>query len=86
MTVTKKIWSGYFEDVLYHNKRFEIRKDEDHLITGDNFILAEWDPEKKRYTGRRITCAVLYVFRSDNHIHDFGLKPGYCVIGFAVVG
>lgn len=86
MTIKKKIYPGFFEDVLYHNKRFEIRMDVDHIIQGDTLILAEWDPDRKRFTGRSIRCAVIYVFRGDNYEHDYGLKPGYCVIGFTIVG
>lgn len=86
MRIQKKIQPRFFEDVLYHNKRFEIRKDEDGIVPYDTLILAEWDSETEEYTGRSLLCDVLYVFRADNYEHDFGLKPGYCVIGFMVVG
>lgn len=82
-TITKKIWPKFFNDVLYNNKRFEIRKDEDDIQPGDTLVLAEWNPVTSEYTGRKIGCNVLYVFRSDNYEQDFGIEPGYCVIGFA---
>lgn len=86
MRIQKKIRPRFFEDVLYHNKRFEIRKDEDSIMPYDTLILAEWDPETEDYTGRSLQCNVLYVFRADHYEHIFGLQPGYCVIGFDVVG
>lgn len=85
MIIHKKIWPSFFNDILYRNKRFEIRKDEDNIQRGDALILEEWDPSKEEYTGLKLVCRVRYVFRSDNYGQDFGLKPGYCVIGFALM-
>lgn len=82
-TIEKKIWPEFFNDVLFNNKRFEIRKDEDDIQIGDFMVLKEWDPKAQEYTGRQMGCTVLYVFRADNNEQDFGLKPGYCVIGFS---
>ena len=82
-TVNKKIWPQFFNDVLHHGKRFEIRKDEDDIQPGDILNLQEWDPAKEEYTGRQAACTVTYVFRADNYEQDFGLKPGICIIGFA---
>lgn len=80
--IIKKILPEFFDDILYRNKRFEIRKDEDGIERGDILILSEWIPLERKYTGRKLGCDVIYVFRGDDHIQDFGLKPGYCVIGF----
>ena len=80
--VKKKIWPQFFNDIVKRRKRFEIRKDEDKIKVGDLLVLQEWDPKTEEYTGREIDCKVEYVFRSDKYNEDFGLKPGYCVIGF----
>ena len=80
-TISKKILPKFYNDVVFRNKRFEIRKDEDDIQTGDILTLREWDGEK--YTGREISCNVLYVFRADNYEEDYGLKEGYCIVGFA---
>ena len=86
MIIHKKIWPKFFRDVIYRNKRFEIRKDEDDIKPGDTLILTEWDPSRKKYTGLKLVCRVRYVFRSDDYEEDFGLKPGYCIIGFIMLG
>lgn len=83
--IVKKIWPKFFNDIIKRQKRFEIRKDEDKVKVGDVLILKEWDPETKEYTGRELTCRVEYVFRGDKYKEDFGLKPGYCIIGFWVL-
>lgn len=80
-TISKKILPNFFNDILFNGKRFEIRKDEDDIQRGDIMCLKEWTGEA--YTGREINVAVQYVFRADNYEKDYGLKPGYCVIGFS---
>ena len=80
-TIQKKILPNFFNDIIFNNKRFEIRKDEDEIQAGDVLILREWTGEN--YTGRVIGTNVLYVFRSDLYEQDYGLAPGYCIIGFS---
>lgn len=80
--IQKKILPEFFKPLFEGYKNFEIRKDEDDVQLGDIFFLCEWDPAKKDYTGSLVTKRVKYVFRADDYEQDFGLKPGYCVIGF----
>jgi hypothetical protein len=40
--------------------------------------LREWDPEKKRYTGRRVKRVVTYVLYGP----AFGLAEGSCIMSF----
>lgn len=75
--VYKKILPEYFEAVLEEWKRFELRKDEDDIQVGDSLILQEWDGE--HYTGREVVNRVKYVLRD---VPQYGLKEGYCVIGW----
>lgn len=75
-TSRKKILPEYFRAVRAREKNFELRKDEDDIQVGDLLILQEWDGV---YTGNYIRRYVKYVLRDADR---FGLKPGYCIIGW----
>ena len=76
-TIAKKILPEYFKAVRAREKNFEIRKDEDDIQVGDLLILEEWDGFV--YT-RNIVCRyVKYVLRD---VEEYGLMPGYCIIGW----
>lgn len=51
--IHKKIWSKYFELVKAGKKRFELRLADFDVEEGDVLVLEEWDPETKKYTGRK---------------------------------
>lgn len=59
--IKKKIWPEYFDVVLSGKKKFELRLNDFEIHEGDILILEEWDPKKKKYTGRRIEKKVTYV-------------------------
>lgn len=80
-TINKKIWPKFFNDVLFNNKRFELREDEDDARPGDVLVLHEWDPQTCSYTGRSMSCTITYVLRPEDA--PGGLEEGYCIIGFA---
>lgn len=75
--VEKKILPQYFRDVSNGRKGFELRKDEDKIKAGDILLLREhsWNG----YTGNCKAIRVKYVLRD---VEKFGLKEGYCIIGF----
>ena len=75
--VYKKILPEYYEAVVDGKKRFELRKDEDDILPNDSLILNEWTGE--RYTGRQYSVTVRYVLRD---VPEYGLMPGFCIIGF----
>ena len=74
--VRKKILPEYFKAVKERDKNFELRKDEDDIQVGDLVILEEFSDG---YTGRGVRRYVKYVLRD---CPDYGLKPGYCIIGW----
>jgi len=71
-TIRKKIWPRYFEDIKSGKKKFELRLADFDIKEGDILALEEWDPQKKRYTGRRITKKVNYVLKFN--LDDYGQK------------
>lgn len=73
----KKILPKYFQAVREEKKNFELRKDEDDVQPGDVLILMEW--ENGEYTGRTEVRRIRYVLRD---VAEYGLMPGYCIIGW----
>lgn len=74
--VRKKILPEYFKSVEDRKKNFELRKDEDNIQVGDILLLEEWNGF---YTGCIVGRIVKYVLRD---VSEFGLKSGYCIIGW----
>ena len=70
--IKKKIWPDYFELVNSGKKRFELRLADFDIKEGDIFILEEWDPQTKQYTGRKIQKLVDCVLKFK--LDDFGQK------------
>lgn len=80
--ISKKILPHYFWEVWDGNKNFELRKDEDDIQTGDELVLEEWKDTGdilSGYTGMVVRKTVKYVLRD---VPEYGLKTGYCIIGF----
>jgi ASC-1-like (ASCH) protein len=71
-TIEKKIWPKYFELVKSGQKRFELRLADFKIKNGDILVLREWNPKKKKYTGRKIKKKVNYVLKFK--LNDFGQK------------
>ena len=71
-TIKKKIWTKYFKDVKSGKKKFDLRLADFDIKEGDTLILEEWNPQKKRYTGRRMTKKVNYVLKFN--LDDYGQK------------
>jgi hypothetical protein len=81
--IKKKIWPKYFKEILKGGKTFELRLADFKVKKGDILILKEWEPKKKRYTGRKIEKKVGYVFKfkpeklpfySQGDIKKYGLQ------------
>ena len=68
--IKKKIWPKYFKEVKSGNKKFELRLADFNIKPGDILILDEWDPKKKKYTGRKIKRKVKYLLKFG--LNDFG--------------
>lgn len=82
--VEKKVWPEYFQQILEDRKTFELRINDFDIQEGDIFLLREWDPKTKDYTGRSLEKMVGYVgkwkldeltrFWSQKEIDDKGLQ------------
>ena len=68
----------YFTEVLYKRKNFELRKDDRNYQVGDLITLREY--ENGTYTGREIkNLPISFILRG---CPEYGLKDGYCILGF----
>lgn len=75
-TITKKIKSKYFKDVISNKKTFELRKEDDVIFeVGDILTLNEID-ESLTPTGRRASFTITYVLRDYE-----GIQEGFAIVG-----
>ncbi len=68
--IKKKIWPQYFNLVKSGKKKFELRLADFKIKKGDTFILQEWNPKTKKYTGRELKKKVTYLLNFK--LNDFG--------------
>lgn len=73
-----KTWPEHFDLVWCGVKRFEVRKDDRGFALHDVLVLREWSYEEG-YSGRWVTGVVTSKLDGG----QFGIEPGYCVLGFA---
>lgn len=73
-----KTWPTFYEAVAAGDKTFELRKDDREFQVGDTLHLREWQPSG--YTGRECKRRVTYVL---TNAPNFGLMPGFAVLGLA---
>lgn len=52
----------YFEDINLGLKTFEYRVNDRSYKVNDTLILHEYIPTTQQYTGRCLTCLVVYIF------------------------
>lgn len=70
--IKKKTSPKLFKLIKSGKKKFELRLAEFKVKEGDTLVLEEWDPRKKKYTGRKIKKKVKFVFKFK--LNDFGQK------------
>jgi hypothetical protein len=71
-----KVWSEFFDDVLFCRKKFEVRKNDRDFKVNDTLLLQDWDKNKNQYSGRETAFQVTYILYGG----QFGIEPGYCVM------
>lgn len=66
MTIEKKIWPEYFDQIAQGKKQFELRLVDFKIKENDLLVLKEWDPKLKKYTGRKVKTRVTYVLKTED--------------------
>ncbi len=82
MTHELKILRKYFDDLMFGDKNFEIRKNDRDYHVGDKLILKEYEPDLHIYTGNVITATINYIHYGNG---EYGLAEGYCVMGLTEI-
>ncbi|MDP2930298.1 MAG: DUF3850 domain-containing protein [bacterium] len=70
--IKKKAWPKLFSDVKSGKKKFDLRIADFKVKAGDTLVLEEYDPKKKKYTGKKLARKVKYVMKFG--LNDFGQK------------
>lgn len=78
--IVKKILPEYFYDILLHNKRFEIRKNDCDYKVGDKVKLILFENNQTNPDNYFI-IKITYVLKN---IPEYGLDKDYCIFGFKI--
>lgn len=78
---TKKILLKYFNDILVHNKRFEIRKNDCNYQVGDRVKLVLFNEYAQKVKYSYIVVKITYILKD---IPQYGLDKDYCIFGFRI--
>ena len=80
VTIEKKIFTTYFNDILYNNKNFELRKNDCDYKVNDIIKLKEYND--KEITGNYVIVRITYVLKN---VPECGLDKDYCIFGFKIL-
>lgn len=72
-----KKWPEFFDAVWRQEKLFEVRKDDRNFQVGEYLMLQRFDPETGDFTGDELMTKITYKLSGG----QFGIEPGYCVLG-----
>ena len=76
-----KTWVPYYEAVISGAKPFEVRRDDRGFQRGDRLRLVETSQRYGTATGREAEYEITYVLTGG----QFGIEPGYVVLGLGAV-
>jgi len=82
-TIKKKCWPKLFALVKSGKKKFDLRVADFKIKEGDTLILEEYDPKKKKYTGRKLTRKVKFLIKFK--LDDFDQRAKMVKDGFYVI-
>ncbi|EKE13470.1 MAG: hypothetical protein ACD_13C00015G0035 [uncultured bacterium] len=81
MIIKKKTWTEGFEKILSGEKTFDARLVNFECKPGDTLVLEEYDPARRKYTGRKIEKEISFVldtkkqkYWSQSDIKNVGLQ------------
>lgn len=70
--IKKKSWPKIFNLMKSGKKKFDLRVADFKIKAGDTLVLEEYDPKKKKYTGKKLMKKVKYVMKFS--LNDFGQR------------
>jgi len=81
--IKKKSWPKIFALMKSGKKKFDLRVADFKIKPGDILVMEEYDPKKKKYTGRRLSKKVKYVMKFG--LNDFGQKAKVLQKGLFII-
>jgi len=85
--IRKKIWPKWFRLIKERKKNVEFRLADFTIKEGDILVLEEWDPKRKKYTGRILKTIVKKLVKK-NPLDFYTVKDikkyGCYIIGFEI--
>lgn len=87
---TVKAWPEFYQALEAGIKPFELRRFDRTYRVGDylgvyEFIPDPGNPNSGKYTSKRLNFRITYILSGTQIPADFGLMPGYCILGLAPV-
>jgi uncharacterized protein YqfB (UPF0267 family) len=85
-----KTWTRFWDAVHSGEKTFEVRKNDRAFQTGDILVLEQFDPDNNRYVmesydilakPKSVRKRVTFLLQGG----QFGVEPGFCVLGLGPV-
>jgi hypothetical protein len=83
MKIKKKTWPKFFKEILVGKKTFDVRIADFKVKPGDILVFEEWDPKRKRYTGKKIEKKITYVLKTKGQL--FWKKKAIVKHGFQIM-
>ncbi|MFA6272136.1 MAG: DUF3850 domain-containing protein [Patescibacteria group bacterium] len=81
--IEKKIWPEYFQKIMDGDKKYELRLADFDCQPGDLLVLKEWDPQTKKYSGRKIEKEVTHVIKTKDQ--NFWTEAEVDKYGFQII-
>lgn len=85
MKIVKKVWPEFFKKIKECDKIFQVRLADFKIRRGDTFVLMEWNPKTKKFTGRKIIKRVGSVLEIPKDMKRFYSEKDIKRYGFYVM-
>ncbi|KKT74882.1 MAG: ASCH domain protein [Microgenomates group bacterium GW2011_GWA2_44_7] len=82
--IYKKVQQKYFEAVVDGRKQFEVRLADFKCKPGDTFVLQEQKPGTREFTGREVSCEILFKLNT-KEVENFHTKEQLDKYGLVVL-
>lgn len=81
-----KSWPQFFRAIADGTKTHELRINDREFEVGDVLLLREYDPKKRRYTGRQLKAHITYITSQTNSCaaSPVALRSEYCILSIRI--
>jgi hypothetical protein len=78
-----KCWPEFFSAIVAGEKKHDLRRADDRAFrVGDTLLLREFDPDTKRYTGKKQRVRITYITSSESPcaLSTVALREDFCIL------